>query len=703
MIRPAPGPALSLRQDLRLSEGPKVDLAPTWMLYDPVRHRYFQIDRTSFALIAAWNRALSCAELFERVNADGQVWVDEDEVVTFFDFAERNELVEEAVQGWRAYQRRDLAGRSSALMWAVHNYLFIKIPLFRPRDIFERTAALAAPFFTRTFWVTTMLAALLGLYLVSRQWDAFLGTFPGFMSFDGALVYGATILGVKAVHELAHAYTAARYKCHVSSLGIALLVMVPMLYCDVTDSWKLPDRRQRIAIDCAGIAAELVLAVYASLLWVLLPDGLARTAAFLVASTSIVSSIALNLNPFMRFDGYLILADTLNVPNLQSRAFALLRWRLRESLFAVGDQRPDDFAPGKRMAILVYAAAIIVYRAIVYTGIALFVYHAVFKMLGIGLFAIEIGWFIVAPAGSELLVWWRMRNRLRTSRRAAVTAGVVAAAAALCVFPFRSTIAVPAVMEPAAFARVFPASPGQLVSVAVRSGERVMAGQVIATLASPRLAEETRLAAIRLRLVDVRLERRASVAEDKAETLSLETEKRMLLDKLGSLERERQDMALKSPIEGIVHDVSPDLSVGRWIGREEEIALVTSPTRSMVRGYLRQTDLDKIEAGDDGVFFPDSVAARSVPAVLTKIAYSAASRIDIPYLSSMHGGSIPAREGAEHASVPDYAVYPAMFSVERPPGSTVERGVVRLSGRRESVLIAALAQLRRVLLQESGF
>ena len=202
-------------------------------------------------------------------------------------------------------------------------------------------------------------------------------------------------------------------------MGVAFMVVVPMLYCDVTDSWRLPDRRQRMAIDAAGIVAEAVLAIYAMLAWVLLPEGSLRTGAFLIATASLVSSLVINLNPMMRFDGYLLLADALGIPNLQTRAFGLLRWRIREALFDLRAPKPDQFPPMKQRLVLAYAGTIVAYRAIVYFGIALLVYHATFKLLGIALFAVEIGWFLVAPVWKEIAMWWRLKDGIRSTGKVA--------------------------------------------------------------------------------------------------------------------------------------------------------------------------------------------------------------------------------------------------------------------------------------------
>lgn len=113
-------------------------------------------------------------------------------------------------------------------------------------------------------------------------------------------------------------------------MGVAFLVMMPMFYTDTSGSWKLTLKRQRITIGVAGMLTELALAAWATLACSFLPDGMLRSAAFMLATTTWIMTLAVNLSPLMRFDGYFLLSDTLQVPNLQQRGFAMGRWQLRE-------------------------------------------------------------------------------------------------------------------------------------------------------------------------------------------------------------------------------------------------------------------------------------------------------------------------------------------------------------------------------------
>src|SRR5690606_32070695 len=143
-----------------------------------------------------------------------------------------------------------------------------------------------------------------------------------------------------------------------------------------------------------------------------LPDGIFKSAAFILATTSWVLSLVINLNPFMRFDGYYILSDLLGVKNLQQRSFALGKWKLRETLFRLNLPPPEVLDKSLISKLVIYAWGVWIYRFFLFLGIALLVYHFFFKVLGIILFIVEILWFIVLPIAKELSWWWDLRKKI---------------------------------------------------------------------------------------------------------------------------------------------------------------------------------------------------------------------------------------------------------------------------------------------------
>lgn len=309
---------------------------------------------------------------------------------------------------------------------------------------------------------------LIGLYLVSRQWDAFIGTFPFVFSWEGGAISLISIVFIKCLHELGRAYVANRFGCRIPTMGVAFMVMIPLLYTDVSDAWKLKSRWQRLRIDSAGMLVELTVAAYALVLWAFVADGPIRSAVFVLAATGLVLSLLVNLNPFMRFDGYYILADLLGIENLQPRSFRHMRWRLRELLFRPGYAAPEPFPPRLDAILTAHAVATAIYRLMIYLGIALLVYHFTVKLVGILLFVVEIVFFIVRPVTMELKEWWNMRSDIIRTRRTYVTAAILAGLLVLVCVPISTRVSAPAVVYPSEFVRLYPQEPGRVESIGVK-------------------------------------------------------------------------------------------------------------------------------------------------------------------------------------------------------------------------------------------
>jgi putative peptide zinc metalloprotease protein len=154
--------------------------------------------------------------------------------------------------------------RESVGQWILHNYLFTRIPLVHPDRLLGALYPYVRWVYGRGFALGIIAIWLLGLYLIVRQWDVFRSTFVDLFTVEGAVSFGITLSCLKVVHELGHGFTAKRFGCHVPTMGVALLVLVPVLYSDVNDAWKLTSRRERLAIGIGGVTAELCCAAIAA-------------------------------------------------------------------------------------------------------------------------------------------------------------------------------------------------------------------------------------------------------------------------------------------------------------------------------------------------------------------------------------------------------------------------------------------------------
>jgi len=364
---PGSGPVFSLREDLRLSTG---ETDPTgrrgMILEDPLSQRFFRLDAEDAELLRFTGTGDSAAAARRAAAYLGR-GVEADQIKALEAFLYRNHLVRaKGPQARQLLGKHLLAARGRRLTTFVQRYLFIRIPLVRPDRFLGRTLSFVAWLGSSPALIGFLALACFGGLLISRQWDSFVSSFPFFFSLEGVIALSIGITITKTAHELAHAYTAKAHGCRVPTIGVMLLVLLPLLYTDATESWRL-NRRARLRVGIAGVASELAVASLALALWPFLPDGPLRSVLFTLATATWLFSLLINLNPLLRFDGYYVLSDWLNQPNLHPRSAALAGWWLRERLFAHGMAPPEP----PRGWIIAFGIAAYLYRLVVFTGIAL--------------------------------------------------------------------------------------------------------------------------------------------------------------------------------------------------------------------------------------------------------------------------------------------------------------------------------------------
>jgi putative peptide zinc metalloprotease protein len=632
----------ALRQELRIERGAAlVNGAPGWTLFDPVRHLFFQLGEIEFAIFSHWASG-QMDQLAKALSAKG---MDAQQIDAAFsrtvEFSLANSLTQRPLgDPVVTYRQQREAARKAWWKWMLDNYLFIRIPLVRPSAFLERTLPRVAPLWSRPVLTAFALLGLLGLFLVSRQWDAFMASFLYFFSWQGLLAYGAGLFAVKIIHELGHAYTATRFGARVPTMGVSLMVLMPMLYTDTTGAWRLKSRKERLMIDCAGVTAELMVASISTLIWVMLPDGALRSVFFVLATSSWVMSLAVNLNPFMRFDGYYVLSDLLGVPNMQPRAFALGRWKMREWLFDLGDPAPEAVPLQLQRGLILYAWITWVYRLVLFIGIAVLVYHLFFKLLGIILFIVEIGVFLAKPIFSELKIWAGLRHRIGQTKRGRRWPWVLGGIAIIAMLPLDRHVSAPAILAPVGTAPIVAGDAAQIDRIHVKNGQRVQAGAVLMELSAPELQSAAAAARVRIAQLQAQYDRAASDQEDLSNRPVIERELARERDALAGIERRAAKLVLRAPISGVVTDLSPDHHPGRWLGGAEVLARILTPGDYDVQAYISERDIDRIAIGNLGRFIANDPAQNARRVKLVERSLYASELLDQPLLASTNGGPV---------------------------------------------------------------
>ncbi len=694
-----PGARPEIRQDLNLYPIGEDEYGDRiWHLHDPLANKFYQMQERDVELLALIGQK-NAAEIANTASSFKLGDTTEDEVEQLLQFLRKNNLVQgDDVQQMMYQQSLGYARQRNWWELAVRNPFFFRIPIWKP----DRFLDAALPYVSwlaakPTLWIIGILG-FLGFYLVIQQIDQFLATFLHFFSWSGLVTYLLALLFIKVLHELGHAFTAKRMGCRVPVIGIAFMVGWPILYTDTSDAWKVPDKRKRLSIGIAGVGVELIVAVVSLFLWAVTPDGALRSVFFLLATTTWILSIFVNFNPLMKFDGYYLLSDLIDIPNMEPRSFQMARWWLREKLFGLGIEPEEE---PKRWMVL-FAFGVWIYRFLLFLGIALLVYNFFFKAAGIALFIAEIIYFIARPVYNEISKWWELREHMSWNTSMKRTVAGLGVFLLLFFVPWYSDVSAPSTLQGKSNDLYLPVA-GRLAYVS--NATEVKAGDLLFEFDSPELNLE-------IEEVSQRYEElkwiRSSLGFDselRNEALIVESELRTQNQRLRSLVEEQSRLKITAPFEGRLVDISPEVKLRDWLPVGQKLATIVDSKAVTVTAYLAEDQLARIDEGMDATFYPDSMEFGVEDLQVESVEFLGTPDLDNLYLASTFGGDVAVRESEEGELLTVKSLYKLRLLPleEGLEARQVVRGVTIIDGRAESLFSRVRRQFVAIFVRETGF
>ncbi|MEO8299833.1 MAG: HlyD family efflux transporter periplasmic adaptor subunit, partial [Burkholderiales bacterium] len=481
------------------------------------------------------------------------------------------------------------------------------------------------------------------------------------------------------------------------------MVLWPVAYTDTTEVWKLPDARRRMAVAGAGICAELTIAAWATLAWVVLPAGTFKTVAFLLASTTWVSTLLINASPFMRFDGYFLLSDALQLPNLHARSFALARWHLRERLFALGEAPPEVFSARKTRGLVIFAWLTWLYRLSLFLAIAFMVYSFFIKAVGLLLFAVEMLWFIAIPVWREWQQWWLRKDRI-SPRRRWVMGGALALLIGLLLVPLPAPVTGTGLLQPREQMTLYAPAGAQVVALPHRHGDAVAAGELLFEIRSPELQLRALQLAAQATEQQGQLARTAFDSEQRRHWQLAAEQRQTTAAQAQTVSADAQRHAPRAPFAGTLMDVDPDLHEGDWVAQNEVLGrLVDSGPRQVVT-YVDEAALARVKVGDAGLFIVDALRGPVLHLRVQAIERDATRVLKEKVLASHLGGQVMVRPQND-TFYPEAAVFRVTLAVESGTDQPAQawRGLVAIDAQPEPLALRFVQRLLSVFWREAGF
>jgi putative peptide zinc metalloprotease protein len=443
--------------------------------------------------------------------------------------------------------------------------------------------------------------------------------------------------------------------------------------------------------------------VFATLLWTIWPDGVMRQIFFILATTTWVMTLAINASPFMRFDGYFLLSDMLDFPNLHERSGACARWWVRRRFFGLQEPVPEPtFTAPQRRGLVGFALFVWIYRLTVFLGIALLVYHAFYKPLGVVLFILEIGFFIVRPVWMETRYLLTKIGLMRLAWDAFVVLFLVLGLL-VWLIPVTSEVTAPAVMIAEREQAVFAPMPGQVREVLVKGGQRVAAGDPLMTLDSPEL--ELRAYNASVELASARAEYLRGVA-----TTRQEERTRVLIEQVNealaeerAVEEERERLVLRATTAGVIRDLKAELTVGRWVNPRDLMMRIVTQDNAAVEAYVTDSQIGALQIGQPVKFIPDVPGMASIQGTVAAIDKTGTKQLQRQLLAAPHGGAVASVIDKKGQIVAKDAAYRVLITPsQRTSLDFVTRGTVRIETDLTVVAENFIYKALSILIRESG-
>jgi putative peptide zinc metalloprotease protein len=450
------------------------------------------------------------------------------------------------------------------------------------------------------------------------------------------------------------------------------------------------------------VSTELAIALVCIFLWTLAPPGALRGALFFLSTTSLLLTFSINASPFMRFDGYFLVSDALDFPNLHERSGALARWWMRKQLWGIDVPAPEQFNRGHTAFLIAFAYLTWAYRAAVFLAIALLVYLAFFKVLGILLMMVELGWFIARPVMNEAREVWKARAKAqpRWGRLLLVLALI---GGMLTLLAWSSESRAPAVLLAAEESRLYPPSPAQVLAVHVERQRMVKAGDVLVELQAPDLVYRGRANTVRIERIQAELTRVASSDRNRERALVLQEELAQAVSEQRAIEEELARVTMRAAHAGRVVDLAPDLAPGRWVHPRRMIGRVVDAHRSQVRAWVSESQVRRLSPGDEITFIPNGLESPRVRGKVVRIDSTGSRQLPHALLDVRHGGDLGAAQNARGEWLLKETLYQIDLELSQAAPARVQAGrVVVPTGPLDS-LAAATRHAVQVLVRESGF
>jgi putative peptide zinc metalloprotease protein len=570
----------------------------------------------------------------------------------------------------------------------VASILYIRKSLIDPNRLLGRLDRYFGWMYTRAYVLAFFGCGLITLLLLAGHWAELAVHGANFFTLQNLALTWVVFIFVKTIHEFGHGLTCKHFGGEVHEMGALLIMFTPFLYCNVSDSWLLPDKKRRILVTAAGIFIEMTLAIIASWVWLATAPGLLHQISFNIMFTCSITTLLFNANPLMKYDGYYMLSDALEVPNLKQKSNAAATGWAQRYLLGLHRGGPAQFFSYELSPLFgLYAIASYFYGWWVLYRIS----GRMFDMLapyGLDFLSHSYVWlylFTALALPSYRLMRVTYQNpttRVAANRRFLQIGAVLAVLLAASWFvPWEATIKRGVVIDNAVVETIAARTPGFLREVYVHDGDRVRAGQALARLDNPDL--QTDIDEFTREADTYEVQRRGALSD-------LNETARGAAAAYGKLAQEallqaqlRQwqqgECTLRATHDGVVREQHLNNLVGQFFPRGRKFCEIGSADEYRAIISLDEGEARRVRAGQPAWMRLRALSRETFSGTITSAPVSSLTRLTNSGSANVTGGDVPTQVNHEGMLEPSVAYYEAEMLVRDTGGEHLRSGLTGMA------------------------
>jgi len=622
---------------------------PWYVLYDKASGRCHRFTSAVYRLLCLMNGERTLQQILDRLQLEEQP-PSKDDVLQALGQLQVAELLHgDIVPGIKVLEERQQNWKKLRLRQRYGSPFSIRFALWDPDAFLQRFLPSLRLFFSPWFFVFWLGMVGYGIMLAAQNWALLTRDIADHvLAPDNLIIMLLLFPVIKLLHELGHAFTTRRWGGEVHELGILILVFMPLPYVEASSASAFPDKRARILVSAAGIMVELFIAALAMLLWVSVEPGMVRAMAYNVMFISSISTLLFNANPLLRFDGYYLLADAIEMPNLISRSNRYLGYLFQRFLLNVKELSSPAESRGEAGWLLFYSIAAFFYRLFISAVIILFV-ASKFFIVGVLVAIWAVYLFLISPMIRHIRYLLTHSVLKRRKLRLIFVLGSLFSILGYGLFwlpvPFWSNVE--GVIWPPEQSQVRVEASGFCHELLVRPGESVAIGDKLMRLKDEVL--ETQYQVLHYQLAELEAKYRYTVfgQKDRVSARLLREQIKTVEADLAKHEEQLKRLMVRSTQVGRIYIPHYDQLLGRFLQQGELVAYVVEPPVNIIQAVVQQEDIALVRRDlvqQKKVLVEVRLAEhleRVYPAVIKQAVPEASKYLPSRALGTSGGGSIP--------------------------------------------------------------